>query len=131
MNAKRIIFIGSISAAIAVILGAFGAHYLKPKISSAMLVVYQTGVQYHFYHSLGLIVIGLIITNTKTKTSFLFRLAGWIMLSGIVLFSGSLYLLSTTHIRWLVVVTPIGGTAFIVSWILTGIGIIKKPKYIN
>jgi len=123
MKAKRFIFIGSLSAAIAVIFGAFGAHYVRSQISHEMLAVYQTGVQYHMYHSLALIAIGLIIKNIKP--SALLQLAGWVMLFGMVMFSGSLYVLSITQIRWLGFITPIGGTAFVVAWVMTAIGVIK------
>lgn len=113
------IFAGSINAMLAVILGAFGAHGLKDRLSDAMLQVYQTGVQYHYYHSLGLILIGLVafrITDSKAL-----KWAAWLMLAGIILFSGSLYLLAITNVRWLGFITPFGGTSFIIAWLLLAI----------
>ena len=86
---KHFISIGSISAAFAVILGALGAHALKSKITPEALATFQTGVQYHFYHSLGLIIIGIISLMGKTSTALSF--SGWMMVIGIILFSGSLY----------------------------------------
>jgi uncharacterized membrane protein YgdD (TMEM256/DUF423 family) len=126
MTSKLFLFIGSISAALAVIIGAFGAHTLKSKISAEMLAVFQTGVQYHFIHSIGLLIIGVI--NLNLKSSSFFAVSGWTMIIGIFLFSGSLYLLSTTGISWLGAITPQGGAAFIVSWILLAFGVVVKMK---
>lgn len=108
---------------LAVMLGAFGAHALKSRLTENMLTVYHTGIQYHFYHSLGLIVTGLIIM--QIAPTLWFKSAGWLMFTGIILFSGSLYLLSITQLRWLGAITPLGGTAFIIAWGLLFIGIIK------
>jgi uncharacterized membrane protein YgdD (TMEM256/DUF423 family) len=117
------ISLGSLSAALAVILGAFAAHSLKSKISPESLATFQTGVQYHFYHSLGLIIVGIV--NHITKTSTALTSAGWLMLLGIILFSGSLYILSFTGVRSIGIITPIGGTLFIVSWVLLAIATIR------
>ncbi len=121
--AKIFLALGSLNAMLAVILGAFGAHGLKTRLTENMLAVYQTGVQYHFYHALGLIVVGLVIM--QMLPSIWFKSAGWFMLVGILLFSGSLYILSITQLRWLGAVAPLGGTAFIFAWLLLFIGIIR------
>ncbi len=121
--AKFFLALGSLNAMLAVILGAFGAHGLKTRLTENMLAVYQTGVQYHFYHSLGLIFIGLMIM--QMLPSIWFKSAGWLMLAGILLFSGSLYLLSITQLRWLGAIAPLGGTAFIFAWLALFIGIIR------
>ena len=122
-TAKLFIALGSLNAALAVILGAFAAHGLRTKLTGASLAVFQTGVQYHFYHSLGLILAGIIIMqNTPSMT---FRWSGWLMLTGIILFSGSLYLLGITNIRWLGAITPFGGIAFITAWLTLFTGIIR------
>lgn len=121
--ARLFIALGSLNAALAVILGAFGAHGLKSKLTESSLAIYQTGVHYHFYHALGLILAGIIIT--QNAPSLAFRWSGWLMLAGIILFSGSLYLLSITNIRWLGAVTPFGGMAFIIAWLALFAGIIK------
>ena len=112
---------GAVSAALSVALGAFAAHGLESRLTADMLAVFQTGVQYQFYHSLGVILIGLIAV-TRTPTS-LTTAAGLVMLAGILLFSGSLYLLTTTGIRSLGMVTPFGGIAFILAWLLLAVGI--------
>ena len=122
-TAKLFIALGSLNAALAVILGAFAAHGLKSKLTGASLAVFQTGVHYHFYHALGLILVGTIIL--QIAPSITFRWAGWLMLIGIILFSGSLYLLGITNIRWLGVITPFGGLAFIIAWLTLFTGIIK------
>ena len=121
--AKIFLALGSLNAMLAVILGAFGAHGLKSRLTENMLAVYQTGVQYHFYHALGLIIVGLVIM--QMLPSIWFKSAGWLMLAGILLFSGSLYILSITQLRWLGAVAPLGGTAFIFAWLLLFIGIIR------
>ncbi|MEA1915433.1 MAG: DUF423 domain-containing protein [Campylobacterota bacterium] len=112
----RFIRLGALMMALAVALGAFGAHGLKKIVEPQMLVVYQTGVQYHFYHALGLIFIGLI-ANVQTDDKKL-QLSGWLMFAGIVIFSGSLYIMTLTGIKEMGAITPIGGVLFIVSWIL-------------
>lgn len=123
-TAKIFITLGCVNAMFAVILGAFGAHALKSRLAENMLAVYHTGVQYHLYHALGLIVAGLIIMQTAPIVWF--KSAGWLMFAGIIFFSGSLYLLSITQLRWLGMITPIGGMAFIIAWGLMFTGIIKS-----
>ena len=113
------LFAGSINAMLAVLLGAFGAHGLKGRLTEAMLQVYQTGVQYHYYHSLGLILIGLVAFRITDSRAL--KWAAWLMLAGIILFSGSLYLLALTNVHWLGFITPFGGTAFIIAWLLLAI----------
>lgn len=115
---------GAISAALSVALGAFAAHGLKSRLPADMLAVFQTGVQYQFYHSLGLIVVGLIATTLKPGA--LLTAAGLLMLAGILLFSGSLYALTTTGIRSLGMITPFGGVAFILAWLLLAVGIWRQ-----
>lgn len=121
MSAKIILLLGSLNAMLAVVLGAFGAHALKAKLSPELLTVYQTAVQYHFYHALGLLAVGVLILWMPATT--LLKYSGGVMLAGIVLFSGSLYLLSVTGLRLLGAITPIGGLCFIVGWLLLAIAI--------
>ncbi|QZT35317.1 DUF423 domain-containing protein [Caldalkalibacillus thermarum TA2.A1] len=102
-------------ACLGVALGAFGAHGLKGKLSPEMLEIYQTGVQYHLVHALGLILVGVLV---HVMPSNLLNWAGWILALGILLFSGSLYVLSMTGITKLGAITPIGGVAFLTGWIL-------------
>jgi uncharacterized membrane protein YgdD (TMEM256/DUF423 family) len=118
---KTFLILGAINAFLCVALGAFGAHGLKHMLSADMLDVYHIGVQYHFYHSLGLILVGLVLLHfTSAK---LVKLSGWLMLTGIILFSVSLYFLSLTGIRGLAMITPFGGIAFLSAWTLFAYGI--------
>lgn len=113
---KTFAIVGGLNAMLTVALGAFGAHGLKQQLSPEMLSVCQTGIQYHMWHALGLVLIGLIAAHYTD--SALLGWAGWLMLAGIVIFSGSLYVLSVTGVRWLGAVTPFGGLAFIIAWAL-------------
>jgi uncharacterized membrane protein YgdD (TMEM256/DUF423 family) len=121
---RHFISLGSLNAALAVILGAFGAHALKSKIQPEALEIFQTGVQYHLYHSLGLILIGIIYRVGKLSTAINF--SGWMMVIGMILFSGSLYILSITGIRSIGMITPIGGILLVISWILLAIAWLKQ-----
>ena len=114
--ARTFIALGSINAALAVILGAFGAHALKARISPEMLSVYHTASQYHFYHALGMLLIGALASQVRTSGAL--QLSGFLMLAGIVLFSGSLYILAVTGVTWLGAITPLGGVAFIAAWVV-------------
>ncbi|MBX3050758.1 MAG: DUF423 domain-containing protein [Caldilineaceae bacterium] len=115
------LFLGALLGALAVALGAFGAHALKARLTPENLVTFETGVRYHFYHSFALLAAGLV--------QFLFPpagaavLAGWLFLTGIVLFSGSLYWLSLGGPRWLGPVTPLGGLALIAGWIALALAV--------
>ncbi len=120
---KFLICSGALGAGLSVILGAFAAHALKSRMPPETLAVFQTGVQYQFYHSLGLILVGIVVQ--LTRSSALLTSAGWLMLTGILLFSGSLYLLSFTGMRSLAWITPVGVTAFIVAWLLLAVGILR------
>ena len=120
---KVFLMLGALAAALAVAAGAFGAHALKARLTPDLLTVYQTAVQYHFYHALGLALVGFALVHWPDSTWA--KAAGWIMLAGIALFSGSLYLLSLTGQRWLGAVTPLGGLAFIAAWVLLAIGALK------
>lgn len=113
------VVIGAINAFLTVALGAFGAHGLKGKITEDMLTVYQTGVQYHMFHSLGLIAVGIL--GGKLASTTMVAWSGWALLVGIILFSGSLYALSLSGIRVLGAITPIGGVSFLVGWALLAI----------
>lgn len=122
-TAKLFLVAGCIAALLAVAFGAFGAHALKARIAPELMPVYRTGVEYHFYHALGLILVGLAAFHLPD--SGYLRNAGWAMLAGIVLFSGSLYLLALTGLRWLGAITPFGGSAFIIAWALFAAAVIK------
>ncbi len=121
---KLFLILASLNGALVVALGAFGAHGLKSKLSAEMIAVYQTGVTYHFYHTLALLAVGLL--SLHTPDSAWLKGAGWCHLAGIVLFSCSLYALSLTGVRWLGAITPLGGTAFIIGWLLLAVGVVKS-----
>ena len=113
---KFFVIAGSLNAFLGVALGAFGAHGLKSRVTPDMLTVWQTGVQYHLAHALGLMLIG-VLCQLMPETSLL-RNAGWFMLAGICLFSGSLYVMVLSNVRALGMITPLGGIAFLVAWLL-------------
>ncbi len=117
------LLLGSLNAMLAVMLGAFGAHGLKKILTADMLAVFSTGVQYHFYHALGLLVVGLIAT--QLPASMQIKWSGWLMFAGIILFSGSLYVLAVTGLRWLGAITPIGGVCFILAWAMLAYAVYK------
>ena len=112
---KILLSIAACSAMLSVILGAFAAHGLKTKLTETLLNTFQTGVQYQMYHSLAIIL--LIILYRQMPQSLLLYSAGF-MVAGIVFFSGSLYMLAITQIKWFGPITPLGGVCFIVGWAL-------------
>ena len=112
--ANLFISLGALSGLLAVAFGAFGAHALRGRLDDYAMGVFETAVQYHFYHTLALMVVGLLALHQPH--TFLLRSSGWLFLLGLVLFSGSLYGLSLTGIKWLGAVTPLGGLAFIAGW---------------
>lgn len=114
--AKLFLTLGSLSGLLAVVLGAFGAHALKARLDSASLAIFETASQYHFYHSLALLAVGILALSYPASGSL--RASGWLFFVGILVFSGSLYILSVTGIRWLGAITPIGGLGFIAGWAL-------------
>lgn len=106
---------GAVFMALAVLFGAFGAHSLKEMVSATDLLTFEKAVRYHFWHALGLLVIGAIGFHISVDA---LRFPVYLIMFGIIFFSGSLYLLVITDTRWLGAVTPFGGTAFIIAWIL-------------
>ncbi|WP_027085472.1 DUF423 domain-containing protein [Cohnella panacarvi] len=111
----RYVKIGALAAMLSVALGAFGAHALKDELSSDMMDVYQTGVQYHMLHAIGILLVALLIDRLPRP-----KLALWsarLLLAGVVLFSGSLYALALSGVEALGAITPLGGVAFIAGWI--------------
>lgn len=121
---KIFLLLGSLNAFLSVVLGAFGAHALKTKLSADMLNVYQTGVQYHMIHAIALILVALL--SEKLGNHPLVTVSGWSLLIGIVLFSGSLYVLSISGIKNLGAITPFGGIAFLLGWILLAVAALKQ-----
>ena len=123
MNERSITASGAFALMIAIGAGAFGAHALRNAVSPEMLSVWQTAVLYQLVHGLGLLAIAAL---TPRFNSRLLPCAAWLMLAGIVLFSGSLYALVLGGIRWLGAITPIGGTAFIVAWLLVALAALRS-----
>lgn len=121
---KTFLALGAGAAALSVATGAFGAHALEGELSEHYLDVWQKATQYEMYHSLGLIGIGILSGTTKMNL----KAAGWMMFGGIVIFSGSLYVLSLTQIKPLGAITPIGGVLFIASWVTLLVQALKIKK---
>ena len=112
----RIFFaLGALSGAMAVALGAFGAHGLKTRLPVDLLATFETGVRYQMYHALALLAVAWAVT--RWSGSNLPAAAGWLFVAGTVLFSFSLYLLALTGQRWLGAITPLGGVAFVAGWV--------------
>ena len=114
--ARYFICLAALGGLLGVALGAFGAHALKARLDDYALTIFQTAVQYQFYHSLALLGVGLLCL--WQPQSRLLLASGIAFLVGILVFSGSLYLLSFTGLRWLGAITPIGGLSFMLGWLL-------------
>ncbi|AKH67819.1 uncharacterized small membrane protein [Spongiibacter sp. IMCC21906] len=110
------LFLTAIFGFLAVALGAFGAHGLKAKLSPEMMTVYQTAVQYHFFHTLALLGVAVLLQQQGVQHPTL-KACVWLFALGIVVFSGSLYALALTNIRILGAITPIGGVLFMAAWV--------------
>jgi len=119
------IIAGAINAFLAVAFGAFGAHALKEKLSEKYLAIWETAVQYQMYHAIGLIVIGILMSASIIGNVSQLNWAGYLMLAGIVIFSGSLYVLSLSGIGVLGAITPIGGVLFLAAWVLVIVAVVK------
>ncbi|MEK8198425.1 DUF423 domain-containing protein [Lysinibacillus sp. FSL M8-0134] len=114
--------LGAILACLGVVLGAFGAHALKDKFASPhYAAIWETAVQYHMYHALGIIGLGILSSESLLGSTSLLSLAGYLMFTGIIFFSGSLYVLAVTGVKKLGAITPIGGMLFIVAWVLVAV----------
>ncbi len=110
--------LGALYGAVAVALGAFGAHALRDRLTAAKLTTFETGVRYQFYHAFALLAVGLL--QALRPDSGLLGIAGWLFVIGVIFFSGSIYWLAFDGPRWLGPITPLGGLAFIVAWVLLG-----------
>jgi len=130
MNGNRIIASGAALMAIAIMLGAFGAHALRERLAPEQLDTWRTAVEYHVYHSLGLILVGLLGSRFDQRVE---RWATGLLMAGILLFCGSLYLLSAKDLlgitgaaRWLGPITPLGGICFIAGWVVLFVSALRK-----
>lgn len=117
---KTFFIIGALSAGLSVMLGAFGAHALRERLTPQLLETFETGVRYEIYHAFAILVVAFALT--RWPSNFI-NYAGWLFIIGTILFSGSLYLLALTGTRWLGAITPLGGVAFIAGWILLAVGV--------
>jgi len=124
MTGRHIVAVGAVLAGVAVAIGAFGAHMLRPMLSERMMEVFETGVRYHMFHALALLFCGWAYIQFESR---IFQQAAWAFLSGILFFSGSLYLLAISGTRWLGAVTPIGGLLFMAGWVCLTIGFLRRP----
>jgi uncharacterized membrane protein YgdD (TMEM256/DUF423 family) len=122
MDARRTLFIAGLLIALATALGAFGAHALKAHLPQDKLQVYETAVRYHFLHGLGLLAIGVLLRSLDGE---LLRWSATLVLAGIVLFSGSLYLLTFGAPRLVGIITPVGGLTLIAGWILFAVTVLR------
>lgn len=115
MKSSIFLGLGAILAGLAVAGGAFASHALKERLTERALEIFETGTRYQMYHSLALLLVALLLSQTQTGQSSLIA-AGVAFLVGIALFSGSLYALAFSGIKWLGVITPLGGVAFLIGW---------------
>lgn len=123
---RSFIMFGVVNGFLAVALGAFGAHGLEGSLTDAMIAVWEKAVTYQMFHTTALLATGILFLKMRSKTLIV---AGWSFLIGIILFSGSLYIYSTTGIKALAMITPFGGVVFLVGWILLGVATMKGlPK---
>jgi uncharacterized membrane protein YgdD (TMEM256/DUF423 family) len=112
---RMFLALGALSALLGVAAGAFGAHSLRERLSTDMLAIFETGARYQMYHAFALIAVAWALTRWPGG---LLMTSGWLFVLGTLLFSGSLYLLSLTGVRWLGAITPLGGVAFLAGWFL-------------
>jgi uncharacterized membrane protein YgdD (TMEM256/DUF423 family) len=114
--------IGALLGGIAVALGAFGAHALQKRLSPQKVATFETGVRYHFYHAFALLAVGLV--QYLRPDTLAITVAGWLFVAGVLCFSGSLYWLAFNGPRWLGPITPLGGLAFMVAWVMLAFAVL-------
>ncbi|QDP41709.1 DUF423 domain-containing protein [Radiobacillus deserti] len=119
---KLIFLLGVLNGFLAVALGAFGAHGLEGKLSEKMIKTWEKAVTYQMFHTMALFVTGILMMKSQVSS---LTAAGWMFFIGILLFSGSLYIYSTTGIKMLAMITPVGGLAFLIGWVILGLAITK------
>ncbi|WP_407269216.1 DUF423 domain-containing protein [Radiobacillus sp. PE A8.2] len=119
---KLFLLLGAINGFLAVALGAFGAHGLEGKISENSIKVWEKAVNYQMFHTMALFVTGILISKFATGG---LQSAGWFFFIGILLFSGSLYIYAISSVKFFAMITPLGGVAFLIGWVLLGYSIVK------
>ena len=118
-TAQLFIAMASISGFLTVVFGAFGAHGLKNRLAPDLMAVWHTAVQYQFWHTLALLGLGMLLSQGSSLQNFQSKylvISGWLFAAGIVIFSGSLYVLCLSGVRWLGAITPVGGTLWLAAW---------------
>ena len=125
MNDRLFFALGSASAFLAVALGAFAAHGLKSRLAPDLLAVFEVGVRYQMYHALALLAVAWACTRWPGTAA---TASGWLFVAGTVIFSGSLYALSLTGVRWLGAITPVGGLAFLAGWACLAWAALRSPQ---
>jgi uncharacterized membrane protein YgdD (TMEM256/DUF423 family) len=122
----RLLYIcAGITGFVGVALGAFAAHGLKARLDPDMLAVFDTAVRYHMYHVFAIVAAAWAWARWQRRA---FAVAGWLFAAGIVIFSGSLYLLALSGVRWLGAVTPLGGVTFLAGWLCLGLGALRAKS---
>lgn len=125
MSIERLfVTLGAVSGFIAVGAGAFGAHALRARLAPDLLTVFETAARYQMYHALALIAVAWVVSRSPGGPA---AWAGWLFVGGMIVFSGSLYLLALTGIRWLGAVTPLGGACFLAGWLCLALGAARAP----
>ncbi|MBA64886.1 MAG: hypothetical protein CMG55_03695 [Candidatus Marinimicrobia bacterium] len=120
---KFLLIIGALFAGFSVLFGAFGAHVLKSRLSSEDLAIFETAVRYQMYHSLGIMLLGILGFYLPHN---LIAFPSYFMIIGVIVFSGTLYLLLYTNIRWIGAITPIGGVFLVIGWLFFAFNIYKS-----
>ena len=115
--------LGALAGAVGVALGAFGAHALKSRVTEDLLVVFEIGVRYQMYHALALFAVAWAAAHWPSSWV---NASGWLFLIGILVFSGSLYIMTLTGARWLGAITPIGGLCFILGWVALAVAALRR-----
>lgn len=119
----RFVLAAAVFGGLGVALGAFGAHALRTRLTPDLLAVFETGVRYQMYHALALLGVALLVV--KLPGTSMPATAGWLFIAGILLFSGSLYVLTLTGLRWMGAITPFGGVAFVAGWALLALAALR------
>ncbi len=122
---RLFLMLGAVSGLIAVGAGAFGAHALRARLTPELLGVFETGARYQMYHALALVVAAWVVSRWPESLA---AWAGWLFLAGTIVFSGSLYALALTGVRWLGAVTPLGGLCFLAGWLCLALAAARAPS---
>jgi len=125
ISARCLLSIAAFSGFVSVALGAFGAHFLKSRLDSYSIGVFQTGIEYQFYHTFAVALVGMLSLRVNNS---LLQMSGVSFLLGILFFSLSLYLLALTQLKWLGAITPIGGLFFLMGWVLLFVSVLRSNR---